>query len=239
MWRLAQSRQTGYASVMGQIAKPLQPLAVPVAGLEGLPGNPRRGNIEAVKKSLDRFGQLKPIVYQLQNVEGKQKRVRVVIAGNHTLKAAIELGWEEIAAVDAAELSEDEARAFALADNRVSDLGTFDDEELRNYLRQASDTDPSLWEAASFSTDEINRLLATVSKDQFDGFLDDLVDGEAASWGGDMATPEILTNGLVPFQVMITADDRKRIMARLKELTDAGEYGSAGEALTGIVLGHE
>ena len=44
-------------------------------------------NIEAIKGSLLKFGQQKPIVI---NKEG------VVIAGNGTLQSARELGWQEI-----------------------------------------------------------------------------------------------------------------------------------------------
>lgn len=37
-------------------------LAQPVDSVSLLPGNPRRGNVEAVAASLTRFGQRKPIV---------------------------------------------------------------------------------------------------------------------------------------------------------------------------------
>ena len=54
----------------------------------------------------------------------------VVIAGNHQLAAARKLGWDQIAVlyVEDDELT---AKAFALADNRTADLGTYDDDLLR------------------------------------------------------------------------------------------------------------
>src|SRR6478736_1905292 len=81
-------------------------------------------SIEAIKGSLRRFGQTKPIVINKE---------KMVLAGNGTLKAANELGWNEIAVVYT-ELSKNEQRAYALADNHLSDLSQFDGEVLRETL---------------------------------------------------------------------------------------------------------
>src|SRR5262245_36114690 len=102
------------------IVDALRALSTPVADLHLLPRNPRRGDVAAVARSLDLFGQRKPIV---------AKRDGTVIAGNHTLQAAITLGWSEVAVV----FTDDDdatAKAFALADNRTAELGTYDEEEL-------------------------------------------------------------------------------------------------------------
>jgi hypothetical protein len=58
-------------------------LAVPISDLKSLEGNPRRGDVKAVARSLRRFGQRKPIV-----VDGKG----TVITGNRTLAPKIETG---------------------------------------------------------------------------------------------------------------------------------------------------
>ena len=73
------------------IAADLRDLAFPVNELHLLPGNPRRGDSDAVARSLAAFGQRKPIVARRSD--------RVVIAGNHTLQAAQSLGWPQIAVV--------------------------------------------------------------------------------------------------------------------------------------------
>lgn len=128
----------------------LQPLAVPVDSLEGLPGNPRRGNVDAVAASLDRFGQRKPIVVRASD--------RTIIAGNHTWQAARQLGWSEIAAV----LVDDDqatAQAFALADNRTSELGDYDEELLLNLIRQVGEADPSLLLDTGWSDDAVADLV--------------------------------------------------------------------------------
>jgi site-specific DNA-methyltransferase (adenine-specific) len=132
------------------IAEPLRPLARPVADLRILEGNPRRGDVAAVKRSLQRFGQRKPIVVREDGT---------VIAGNHTLLAARELGWVEIAVVGT-EDDEMTAKAYALADNRTSALGTFDLGDLALMAAEVHAVDPELLEAASFTEADLNAMLA-------------------------------------------------------------------------------
>jgi ParB-like chromosome segregation protein Spo0J len=81
-------------------------------------------NIRAIAASLKRFGQQKPIV-----VDGKG----VVVAGNGTLEAARSLGWDSIDAVRTG-LKGSEATAFAIADNRTSELADWDYSALADQL---------------------------------------------------------------------------------------------------------
>lgn len=123
----------------------LAPLAVDIDSLVLLPGNPRKGDVEAVGASLSRFGQRKPIVVRASD--------RVVIAGNHTWQAAKSLGWDQIAAV----LVDDDtatSEAFALADNRTAELGGYDEAALLELIRSVGEVDASLlldtgWDEAS------------------------------------------------------------------------------------------
>jgi ParB-like chromosome segregation protein Spo0J len=99
-------------------------------------------NIDALASSLLRFGQQKPIV-----VDGDG----VVIAGNATLRAAISLGWDALVAVRTS-LVGDEARAFAIADNRIAELATWEDETLRAQLAAIAEVDESLLRATGFDS---------------------------------------------------------------------------------------
>lgn len=132
------------------IAEPLRHLARPITEFRLLDGNPRRGDVASVKRSLTRFGQRKPIVVRADGT---------VEAGNTTLKAALELGWPEIAAVA---FGDDDvtAKAFALADNRTSELGSFDLAALAAMAVEVQAADPGLLEAASYSEADLNALLA-------------------------------------------------------------------------------
>ena len=107
------------------IHESLHALAFPVSQLELLPGNPRRGDVQAVINSYRTFGQRKPIVARM-NPDGKKA---TVIAGNTQLKAATQEGWSHIA-VTMVEDDDKTAAAFAIADNRTHDLGEYDEAAL-------------------------------------------------------------------------------------------------------------
>lgn len=115
-------------------------LVLPLEKLIPLDGNPRRGNIDAITSSYREFGQVKPIVVR-PNGDG----TFTVIAGNHQVQAAKKLGWVEIAAV---QMNEDDktAAAFAIADNRTSELGSVDVVDLMSFVSEIKDDFPSLIE---------------------------------------------------------------------------------------------
>lgn len=119
-------------------AKALRRSLVPIESLEPYPGNPRRGDVEAVKQSLARFGQVKPV---LVDPALGDEGARRIIAGHHVRLAALEMGWTHIAVLENEFADEDEARAFLLADNRLSELGSNDEEQLVAMLRDLADLD--------------------------------------------------------------------------------------------------
>ncbi len=85
-----------------------------------------KANLKAIKASLARFGQQKPIVIDSQNV---------VRAGNGTLAAATELGWTEISVVRS-DLNGLDLAAYAIADNRTAELADWDMEGLAAQLKE-------------------------------------------------------------------------------------------------------
>lgn len=124
----------------------LADLLRPVEDLVLLPGNPRQGDVPAIAQSLERFGQLKPIVVDDDGV---------ILAGNHTYRAAVSLDWTHVAAVTAKQLEGSEKTAFALADNRLSDLATYDDEALLAMLEEVGD---DRLEGTGFDPEDARRL---------------------------------------------------------------------------------
>lgn len=122
------------------------------------PANARRHperNIEAIKGSLARFGQVKPIVIDKSGV---------VRAGNGTVEAARSLGWETINAV-VMELEGPEATAYAIADNRTAELAEWDDETLAATLESLQDFDEAILDAIGFDADELAELVDSVTPD--------------------------------------------------------------------------
>ena len=122
------------------IAEQLQPLAFRVGDLTPDPKNARRHphrNLEAIKASLQIYGQRKPLVVRRDGF--------VVEAGNGTLAAAKALGWTHVAAV----LVDDDpltATGYAIADNRTAELAEWDEQALSALLAdlQAEDLDLDL-----------------------------------------------------------------------------------------------
>lgn len=89
-------------------------------------------NLAAIKESLSRFGQRKPIA-----VRGTK-----VLAGNGTLEAARQLGWTEIQVVEVPDdWDDDTAKAYALADNRTAELAEWDEATLAKQLLELEDAD--------------------------------------------------------------------------------------------------
>lgn len=97
--------------------------------------NPRRGDVAAIAASLQARGQYKPIVVNLGTLTGRPLEV---LAGNHTLLAARSIRWLTVQAVTV-DVDDAEAAAIVAADNRLSDLGGYDDADLAFVLAQAGD----------------------------------------------------------------------------------------------------
>lgn len=107
-------------------------LAVPVDDVSPLPGNPRRGNVDAIADSLRVHGQFRPVLVQ--------RSTGNIIAGNHTWQAARQLGWSHVA-VQFLDVTDEASQRIALADNRTGDLANWDDWELRDVLQSLPDLD--------------------------------------------------------------------------------------------------
>src|SRR5690349_13260400 len=103
---------------------------VPVADLRTFHRNPRRGDVDAIARSLAVQGQYRPIVVNRGTFTLRRNEV---LAGNHTLKAARELGWSHIT-VCWVDVDEDQAARIVAADNRTADLGDYDDAVLADLL---------------------------------------------------------------------------------------------------------
>ena len=106
-------------------------------------------NLDAIKASLQRFGQQKPIV-----VDGKG----IVVAGNGTLLAAKSLGWKDIEIVRT-ELEGANAIAYAVADNRTAELAVWDDDALARTLEALRDDDSIEQLVTGFTDQEIEDLI--------------------------------------------------------------------------------
>lgn len=127
----------------------------PLDDLHPHPDNPRQGDIGAISESLRVNGQYAPIIATPDGT---------VLAGSHRLAAARALGWTEmlVATVDVDDVA---ARRILLADNRTSDLATYDDNELLALLSGLA-TDDQL-DGTGWDGDDLDELLQQLEVPEF------------------------------------------------------------------------
>ena len=101
--------------------------------------NPRinKDAIEPVANSIEEFGFKVPIIVDRNNV---------IIAGHTRLLAAKKLGLNVVPCLIADDLTEEQVKAFRLADNKVGEIAEWDFEKLEEELKLISEIDMSLFE---------------------------------------------------------------------------------------------
>lgn len=96
--------------------------------------NPRKNDnaVQFVAKSIKEFGFKVPIVIDKNNV---------IVAGHTRYKAAQELGINEVPCIVADDLTDEQVKAFRLADNKVSEMSVWDFPLLDAELDEIFDID--------------------------------------------------------------------------------------------------
>ncbi len=134
--------------------------------------NPRKNlNIDKVASSIKEFGFQQPIVVD---------KDYIIIVGHTRFEAAKKLGFKEVP-VQIADLDENQAKAYRIADNRLNQDADWDNEllgvELNNLLSKDFNLEP-----IGFNEDELNNILL---KDN-DGLTDE---DEAPEVAGESEEP--------------------------------------------------
>ena len=126
---------------MTNIAVDLQDTAIPIDDVQSHPSNPRKGDIQGIAESLQVNGQYSPIIVDARNGN--------ILAGNHTWRAAKSLHWDKISVVHV-DVNDEQAKRILLADNRTSDLATYDRPELISLIETLKPQfDGSGWDSRS------------------------------------------------------------------------------------------
>ncbi|MCD4558239.1 ParB/RepB/Spo0J family partition protein [Schaalia sp. lx-100] len=136
---------------------------VPTESLNLYYKNPRLGNVTKIAESLQRNGQYRAIVVNKGTHTGRHMEV---LAGNHTLKAARQIGMETITA-HIIDVDEDQATRIVLADNKTADLGTYDNE----LITQLIDTLNEDYEGTGYTEQDLDEL--TGNTDPEDSGIED------------------------------------------------------------------
>ena len=100
---------------------------VPIGDVKPYANNPRDNDraVEALAKSIKSFGWQQPIVVD---------KNMVVIVGHTRLKAAKKLGAEKVPVVIAENLTDEQAKAYRLADNKTGENAVWDNKKLLEEL---------------------------------------------------------------------------------------------------------
>src|SRR4051812_6200451 len=131
----------------------------PIDLLKPDPGNPRQHSkkqIGQIARSIKTFGFNVPILVD--------PHLRV-ITGHGRLLAARQLGLSDVPTISLKHLTPAQAKAFAIADNRLTEIATWDDRLLGEQLRELSalDLDFSL-DVTGFNTPELDLLIEGVDQ---------------------------------------------------------------------------
>lgn len=91
--------------------------------------NPRKNEkaVEAVKISIEEYGFRVPVILTKE---------KVLVCGHTRLKAAKLMGLAEIPAIFIEDLTEEQIKAFRIADNKVSEFSRWDFEKLEAELEE-------------------------------------------------------------------------------------------------------
>jgi hypothetical protein len=106
-----------------------------------------RRQINELKSAINRFG--------FNSVLIRDKN-GILVVGHARWQAAKELGYQELPAITISDLSENEIKALAVSDNRLSDLSDFDNAQLVEVLKGLGDISP---DGLGFSITEIQELV--------------------------------------------------------------------------------
>lgn len=185
---MARKRET--ATVDGPTPDPEMVVeSVSIDDLHQDPANARKHdqkNLSAIKASLARFGQQTPVVIDAKNVVRK---------GNGTLEAARELGWAAIKVVRTSLVGVD-AVAYAIADNRTSDLSEFDDVILAETLEAIRSEPDFPLEATGYTDSDLAALL--------EGLADEVAGTEGDNPSHDEGSVDELSER---YEIIVECDD--------------------------------
>lgn len=120
--------------------------------------NPRK-NEEAVDKvaaSIREFGFKVPVVVDADGV---------IVAGHTRIKAARKLGIDKIPCIVADDLTEEQIKAFRLADNKVGEFSEWDFELLDDELQDINDIDMSEF---GFDDSDVEEIEDSEEDDEFE-----------------------------------------------------------------------
>ena len=163
---------------------------IPIGDVHPYEGNPRFNDdaVDAVAASIREFGWKQPIVIDNENV---------IVAGHTRLLAAKKLGMVSVPCIRAADLTEEQVRAYRLVDNKTNELAVWDDIKLDAEIDALPEYDFTQF-GFNYNADDL-----------LDGFGDDDEDGDGGTDGIDIEKSKV--------SFKIPREHIKKVMAYIKK----------------------
>ena len=128
--------------------------------------NPRinDGAVKFVKNSIEEFGFKVPIVIDKNGV---------IVAGHTRYKASQELGLETVPCVVADDLTDEQVKAFRIADNKTAEKASWDLDTLKTEMEELEEIDGIDMREFGFGDFEISALTEDMEAEGYDNELMD------------------------------------------------------------------
>lgn len=135
---------------------------VPAQDVQPHPENPREGDVAEIANMIKENGWHGVLVVQ--------RSTGYIVVGNHRYKAGLTLGMDTFP-VHYVDVDNAQATRILLADNRASDIATYNDEKLLRLVAQVGDADTAVAILADpqATTDERNEALKVLKSSPYAG----------------------------------------------------------------------
>lgn len=172
---------------------------LPLAEIRPYDKNPRKNEkaVKYVKESIRQFGFKVPIVIDSN---------RVIVCGHTRLLAAKSLGMAEVPCIMADDLTDDQIKAFRLADNKVGEFAEWDMDLLGDELDAIADASDIDMEALGFDPE--------LDPDQL---------------GDSFSLPDGDKNGICQWTITFAEEQKAFIENAIKGVECSETFGNANE----------
>ena len=153
--------------------------------------NPRNNDeaVDYVAKSIEEFGFKVPIILDKNNI---------IVTGHTRLKAAKKIGLKEVPTIMADDLTEEQIKAFRLADNKVAEIAEWDIDLLDTELDDILNIDMTDF---GFDIDKIDLFKENERHKTNDAYNLDLIDFENST-NDFWQMPVIQNNNFIPDDII-------------------------------------
>ena len=180
--------------------------------------NPRKNlNVDKVASSIKEFGFQQPIVVDKTNT---------IVVGHTRYEAAKKLGITKVP-VQIANLSENQAKAYRIADNRLNQDASWDTKLLNIEFNDLLSKDYNL-DSLGFTTDELDTLFLKSSEDADIGLNENIEE--------DLDLTQETLSDVKMIQLFFNADNESKFREAINKISKENNIDNISDAVLRCVL---